>query len=219
MAWFKPKRRDDPQPQAALPAASETPTDAVAIDVSFDSDDALARAVAHDQAALAEPLGVGMHAVDQANVRPGDRVAILGAGAIGLSAAVTLLDRGIEDVCVVDLSAARLEVAKKLGVPHVVESRTADLWEALGELHGRQSFYGSPLVGTNVFIEATGSGALLEQVVARCAPATRVSVVALHRKPVSIDFMTVLMKQMTLVGAMEYPERYEQMLELIERHL
>ncbi len=170
-----------------------------------------------EQAALAEPLGVGMHAVDQANVRPGDKVAILGAGAIGLSAAVTLLDRGIEDVCVVDLSAARLEVAKKLGVPHVVESRTADLWEALGEIHGRQSFYGSPLVGTNVFIEATGSGALLEQVVARCAPATRVSVVALHRKPVSIDFMTVLMKQMTLVGAMEYPERYEEMLELIER--
>lgn len=170
-----------------------------------------------EQAALAEPLGVGMHAVDQANVRPGDKVAILGAGAIGLSAAVTLLDRGIGDVCVVDLSAARLEVAKKLGAAHVVDSRKADLWEALGELHGRQSFYGIPLVGTNVFIEATGSGALLEQVVARCAPASRVSVVALHRKPVSIDFMTVLMKQMTIVGAMEYPERYEAMLELIER--
>lgn len=170
-----------------------------------------------EQAALAEPLGVGMHAVDQANVRAGDKVAILGAGAIGLSAAVTLLDRGIEDVCVVDLSAARLEVAKKLGVPHVVESRKADLWDALGERHGRQSFYGSPLVGTNVFIEATGSGPLLAEVVARCAPATRVSVVALHRKPVPIDFMTVLMKQMTLVGAMEYPERYEEMLELIER--
>ncbi len=174
-------------------------------------------AMSFEQAALAEPLGVGMHAVDQANVRPGDKVAILGAGAIGLSAAVTLLDRGIEDVCVVDLSAARLEVARKLGVPNVVESRNADLWEGLGEIHGRQSFYGSSLVGTNVFIEATGSGALLEQVVARCAPATRVSVVALHRKPVQIDFMTVLMKQMTLVGAMEYPERYEEMLELIER--
>jgi threonine dehydrogenase-like Zn-dependent dehydrogenase len=29
--------------------------------------------------------------------------------------------------------------------------------------------------------------------------------------------MTVLMKQMTLTGAMEYPERYEEMLELIQR--
>lgn len=170
-----------------------------------------------EQAALAEPLGVGMHAVDQANVRRGDKVAVLGAGAIGLSAAFTMLDRGIEDVCVVDLSQARLDVARKLGVPHVVHSKTTDLWDALGALHGRQSFYGMDLVGTNVFIEATGSGALLEQVVARCAPATRVSVVALHRKPVAIDFMTVLMKQMTIVGAMEYPERYETMLELIAR--
>lgn len=170
-----------------------------------------------EQAALAEPLGVGMHAVDQANVRRGDKVAILGAGAIGLSAAITLLDRGIEDVCVVDLSPARLEVAKKLGVPHVVETKSTNLWDALGKIHGRQTFFGAELVGTNVFIEATGSGALLEEVVARCAPASRVSVVALHRKPVSIDFMTVLMKQMTLTGAMEYPERYEEMLELIQR--
>lgn len=170
-----------------------------------------------EQAALAEPLGVGMHAVDQANVRPGDKVAVLGAGAIGLSAAITMLDRGIDDLCVVDLSAARLEVARKLGVPNVVHSKSTNLWEALGQVHGTQTFYGSQLVGTNVFIEATGSGALLEEVVARCAPSSRVSVVALHRKPVSIDFMTVLMKQMTLTGAMEYPERYEQMLELITR--
>lgn len=170
-----------------------------------------------EQAALAEPLGVGMHAVDQANVRAGDKVAILGAGAIGLSAAITLLDRGIEDVCVVDLSAARLEVAKKLGVPHVVASKSSNLWQALGKIHGRRPFYGREIVATNVFIEATGSGPLLEEVVANCAPASRVSVVALHRRPVSIDFMTVLMKQMTLTGAMEYPERYEAMLELIER--
>ncbi len=170
-----------------------------------------------EQAALAEPLGVGMHAVDQANVRRGDKVAVLGAGAIGLSATITMLDRGIEDICVVDLSPARLEVARKLGAPNVIHAKSTNLWDALGKLHGKQEFFGSQLVGTNVFIEATGSGALLEEVVTHCAPASRVSVVALHRKPVSIDFMTVLMKQMTLTGAMEYPERYEQMLELIQR--
>ncbi len=170
-----------------------------------------------EQAALAEPLGVGMHAVDQAKVERGDKVAILGAGPIGLSAAITLLDRGIEDVVVADLSPARLEVARKLGVPTTIDSRSGDLWEALGRAHGTSSLFGMPLVGTNVFIEATGSGALLEQVVARCAPASRASVVALHRKPVAIDFMIVLMKQMSLVGSMEYPERYEAMLELIGR--
>jgi len=170
-----------------------------------------------EQAALAEPLGVGMHAVDQAKVARGDKVAVLGAGAVGLSAAFTMLDRGIEDLCVVDLSEARLEVARKLGVPHVVCSKSTDLWTELGRIHGRQSLYGMDLVNTNVFIEATGSAALLEEVVARGALGTRVSIVALHRKRASIDFMTVLMKQMTLVGSIEYPERYETMLELIAR--
>jgi len=170
-----------------------------------------------EQAALAEPLGVGMHAVDRAEVRRGDKVAILGAGAIGLSAAFTLLDRGIDDVCVVDRSAARLEVARKLGVADVIQAGREHLWEALGERHGRSSLYGMPLVGTNVFIEATGSGPLLEEVVERGAPHARVSVVALHRRPVAVDFMKVLMKEMTLTGAIEYPERYETMLELIAR--
>lgn len=170
-----------------------------------------------EQAALAEPLGVGMHAVDQAKVARGDKVAILGAGPIGLSAALTLLDRGVEDVVVADLSPARLEVARKLGVATTIDSKSGDLWEGLGRAHGTSSLFGMPLVGTNVFIEATGSGPLLEQVVMRCAPAARVSVVALHRKPVAVDFMVVLMKQMSLVGSIEYPERYEAMLELIGR--
>lgn len=87
----------------------------------------------------------------------------------------------------------------------------------LGRLHGRETFYWMDVVGTNVFIEATGAGTLLEEVIRRAAPGARVSVVALHRKPVPVDFMTVLMKQMTLQGAMEYPDRFETMIELLDR--
>jgi threonine dehydrogenase-like Zn-dependent dehydrogenase len=168
-------------------------------------------------AALAEPLGVGMNAIDRVGVRPGERVAVLGAGPIGLSAIATLRDRGIEDVVAIDFSERRLEVARKLGARDTIRPSGTTLWEALGRLHGRESFYWMDVVGTNVFIEATGSGALLEEVIGRAGPGARVSVVALHRKPVPVDFMTVLMKQMTLQGAMEYPERFEEMLELLSR--
>ncbi len=168
-------------------------------------------------AALAEPLGVDMNAVDRAGVRPGDRIAVLGAGPIGLSAIATLQDRGIEDVVAVDFSQRRLEVARKLGARDAICPSGTDLWEALGRLHGRESFYWMDVVGTNVFIEATGSGSLLEEVIGRAGPGARVSVVALHRKPVPVDFMTVMMKQMTLQGAMEYPDRFEEMLELLSR--
>ncbi len=168
-------------------------------------------------AALAEPLGVGMHAVNQINAQPGDKVVVLGGGPIGLSSAVTLLDRGIDDIVVVDLSEARLEVARSLGVKHTIHSGKDDLWETLGRIHGRHVYYGADVVNSTVYIEATGSGPLLEEVITRCAPATRISVVALHRKPVSVLFMLILMKQIMIQGSMEYPERYEDMLELLSR--
>ncbi|MEZ5180107.1 MAG: alcohol dehydrogenase catalytic domain-containing protein [Acidimicrobiales bacterium] len=55
-------------------------------------------------AALAEPLAVGMQAVNQSDVVPGEKVAVFGCGPIGLMALATLADRGIDDVVAIDLS-------------------------------------------------------------------------------------------------------------------
>ena len=54
--------------------------------------------LALDVAAFAEPLAVGMHAVEQADVRAGEGVAVFGCGPIGLAAVATLVDRGHERV-------------------------------------------------------------------------------------------------------------------------
>ena len=117
----------------------------------------------------------------------------------------------------IDLSETRLEVARKLGVAHTINSGKTDLWTELGRIHGKDKLYWMDLVGTNVFIEATGVGPLLADVVSRCAPRSRISVVALHRKEVPIDFMNVLTKEITIRGSIEYPARYEEMIELIAR--
>jgi threonine dehydrogenase-like Zn-dependent dehydrogenase len=167
--------------------------------------------------ALAEPLGVGMHAVDQAEVQPGDRVAVLGAGPIGLSAIATLADRGVGEVVAIDQSPLRLEIARRLGAAHTIDTSREDLWDALGRIHGKNQLYWMDVVGTNVFIEATGVGPLLAEVVGRCAPRSRISVVALHRSEVPIDFMNVLTKEITLRGSIEYPEDFAEMLRLLSR--
>jgi len=167
--------------------------------------------------ALAEPLGVGMNAVNQVQVKPGDKVAVMGAGPIGLAAVATLLDRGIEDIVSIDLSQTRLEVAQKLGVPETLNPSHEDIWEQLGRLHGRTPHYGEQLPQTDVFIEASGAASVLSQIIERAGPRARVSVVALHRQAIEVNFMTVMMKQMTLQGAMEYPDRFEDMIELLGR--
>lgn len=167
--------------------------------------------------ALAEPLGVGMHAVDQSEAVPGDKVAVTGAGPIGLSAIATLHDRGFEDVVSIDLSDNRLEVARKLGATHTINPGKEDLWEALGRVHGKSKLYWMDLVGTNVFIEATGVGPVLADIVRRCAPKSRIAVVALHRQEVPIPFMDVLTKEVTIRGSIEYPDDYSEMIRLLAR--
>src|SRR5207248_1656902 len=88
-----------------------------------------------DVAALAEPLAVGMHAVDQADVGPDDAVAVFGCGPIGLAAIATLLDRGVERVVGIDLSERRLELARALGAQAALDPTTVDVWDELARLH------------------------------------------------------------------------------------
>ena len=95
-------------------------------------------------AALAEPLGVGMQAVNQADVAPGDKVAVFGCGPIGLMAIATMVDRGIREVVAVDLSPRRLALAEGLGAQAVLDPTTIDVWEELARLHGTSPFMFGP---------------------------------------------------------------------------
>jgi (R,R)-butanediol dehydrogenase/meso-butanediol dehydrogenase/diacetyl reductase len=71
------------------------------------------------EAALAQPLAVGLHAVARSGVRPGDTVIVLGAGAIGSFVLAGLA--GHEGRVVVgDIDADRLETARRLGVTETV---------------------------------------------------------------------------------------------------
>jgi (R,R)-butanediol dehydrogenase / meso-butanediol dehydrogenase / diacetyl reductase len=168
-------------------------------------------------AALAEPAAVGMQAVNQGEVAPGDRVAVVGCGPIGLLAIATLADRGIRDVVAVDTSRRRLELAQQFGADHVVNTLEVDLWDELARLHGTAPFMLGPTPATDVFIEASGSDTLLGEILEHGRHGGRMSLVALHYVPVPTNFVQVLMKQFTIRGSFEYPPRFEDAIELLAR--
>ena len=66
-------------------------------------------------AALAEPLSVVLHAFRRANLLPGSRVLILGAGAVGLLAAALLRASGATTVVAVDIEEGKLDFAQQMG--------------------------------------------------------------------------------------------------------
>lgn len=170
-----------------------------------------------DVAALTEPVAVGMHAADQADISPGDTAAVFGCGPIGLAAIATLADRGLNGIVGVDPSAERRRLAELLGASAAIDPHQTKVWRELGRLHGTRSLPYGRAPATDAFIEASGSDAVLTDIIDRAGPGARISVVALHYQAVPVNFLSVLMKELTIRGSMEYPARFEDAVDLLAR--
>lgn len=169
-----------------------------------------------DRAALAEPLAVGMHAINRAAVAVGDRVTIFGAGPIGLMALVALRHRGIDDVAIVDLSDNRLAIAARLGAAFTLNPARDKVWKALREHHGTALLLDFiPCAGSDAYIEASGAPGVIGEIIGNAKPGARLSIVALHREPRPVDFSMVLAKQLTITGSMAYPENYGEAVDIL----
>ena len=173
--------------------------------------------MALDVAALTEPVAVGMHAAEQADVHPGELVAVFGCGPIGLAAIASLADRGVTDIVGVDLSATRRGLAEQLGASATIDPAAGSVWRELVRIHGEVALTYGTAPATNAFIEASGSDTVLTGMVDRARRGARISVVALHYNPVPVNFINVLMKEITIRGSMEYPARFADAIDLLAR--
>lgn len=70
----------------------------------------------YDQAALVEPASVGLWAARRADLKPGESVLVIGAGPVGILAALTGKALGAGTVAIRDISDQRLEVARRCGL-------------------------------------------------------------------------------------------------------
>lgn len=76
--------------------------------------------VADDEAALAEPLAVAVRALRRGGLRPGERVAVVGAGAVGLMAVQAARAFGADRVVVIEPLPERRALATRLGADDAV---------------------------------------------------------------------------------------------------
>ena len=98
--------------------------------------------------ALAEPLTVGFHAVARGRVSSQDRVAVIGCGIVGMGAIASAVNRGAE-VIAIDIDDSKMDIAKKIGVAHTINTSREDLHEALMRITDGD--------GPDVIIEAVGN--------------------------------------------------------------
>lgn len=142
-----------------------------------------------DHAGLAQPVAVGLHAARRAGVAPGDRVVVIGAGAIGSFVLAGLRSLGPADITVVDFAGSRLERATRLGADRVVEVGP-DTDSALAEL-----LAGS---GADVVVEASGAPGQLGHALRLLRPGGTLLQVGLPSRPEELDVHTLVMREITV---------------------
>ncbi len=140
---------------------------------------------------LADILPTGYEVgVLNGNVRPGDVVAVVGAGPVGLAAITGAQLFSPSHIVAIDLSDARLEAAKHFGADVTVNNSRQDPLRIIRELTGR--------LGADVSIEAVGVPATFELAVKLVRPGGRIANVGVHGAPVTLDLEEQWIRDITI---------------------
>jgi 2-desacetyl-2-hydroxyethyl bacteriochlorophyllide A dehydrogenase len=142
---------------------------------------ALPEGVGTDVGALVEPLSVGLHAVDRARIRPGERVLVIGAGPVGLAVTLWARHLGASEVVVSDRVPARRDAALRHGATASVDPDRDDL----GDLY-------------DVVFECVGTPGMIATSVAEAAVHGRVIVAGVCTKPDPFVPVMALMKELAM---------------------
>lgn len=159
--------------------------------------------VSLETCALMEPLSVGRHGAFSTHPQATDHIVILGAGTIGLCAAVSLMAEDITNVCVVDIDEGRLEKAKELGAKTLNTSVT-DLKNGLMEIFGESELYGRRVPDVDLFIDAAGSYVLFNEVSQLMKQGAKLSVIAVYKNEAAVSLSQIMSKELHIQGCSGY---------------
>ncbi len=90
--------------------------------------------LSYNAGALIEPLSVAVHAVRRADIKLGEKVLVIGAGAIGLLTAALCRKNGATEVAIVDFSQKRLKMALELGATIAINPSEQDVYDAVEKI-------------------------------------------------------------------------------------
>jgi len=161
-------------------------------------------------AALNEPMAVARHGANQCKPKPSDKVAIFGAGPIGLGATLAFKSLGVSQVVVVDLISSRLDKALQIGADAVINSAEEDVVQRLIELHGAGESRFPGKAGTDIYLDAAGVPAVINTALAAAQKGATLGIVGVHKEPVPVELINVMSNEITIVGSMGYPDEFFQ---------
>ncbi len=141
--------------------------------------------VSFEAGALAETLAVTVRAVRRGRMRIGERVAIIGAGAIGLMAVQTARAGGAAEVFVSEPHSERAERARQLGATVITGAELRQL-------------------GADLVIECSGAPAAIPSAIAAARKGGRVVLVGIYGGPVTLDALSIVTTEREIIGSLSH---------------
>jgi L-iditol 2-dehydrogenase len=144
-----------------------------------------------DEAAIVEPLSIGVYAVSLSIPMPDAKAGILGAGPIGLSVLLPARAQGAERIYITDKIDARLEVAAKAGADWTGNPETTDIVAAIAEREPQ---------GLDVVFECTGEQDAMDQALFLLKPGGKLLLIGIPgaRNRVSFDINQLRRKEIVV---------------------
>lgn len=144
-------------------------------------------------AALVEPLTIALHGISRVNLQPGARVAVFGAGVIGLLTVMALKALGAGHVTAIDIQEDKLVLARELGADATVL--------ALGT--GIEDHFATE-AAPEVCLETAGHPSTQTAAVQHCAKGGSVVFIGTSTRTVSFEpevFERILRGELTITGS------------------
>ena len=159
--------------------------------------------------ALIEPMSVGFHAVNRAQVTDIDVVLVIGCGMVGMGAIVRSALRGAT-VIAADIDDEKLALAKEMGATYAINTMTEDVHARLQEMTGG--------FGPDVIIEAVGSPVTYNMAVNEVAFTGRVVCIGYAKTEVSFQTKYFVQKELDIRGSRNaQPSDFRAVIHYLER--
>jgi len=158
------------------------------------------------EGALVEPAAVGIHAAMLADVKPGKKIVILGAGCIGLMTLQACRYLGASEIVVVDVLEKRLAMAEKLGASAVVNGAKEDTVTACAGRLG--------VMGADIVFETAGSAITVKQAPYLVMRGGKIMIVGTVPGDSAINFLKIN-REVTIQTVFRYANRYPITIEAI----
>jgi (R,R)-butanediol dehydrogenase/meso-butanediol dehydrogenase/diacetyl reductase len=163
--------------------------------------------VSDEAGALVEPLAVAIHAIRQGNICPGDTVAIVGDGTIGLCTLLAARAAGASEIYIVAKHKGRGELASAMGATTVIYLSDGNPAQKVQSLTGG--------LGADVSIECVGYPDTPQLSVEMARRGGTTVIVGVFEQPSTFDFSSMTFSERTLVGSSIYVDEGRTAIELL----